>query len=142
MSAATDDDRGLFTALVGDGRPLLSLTGLLLIGFGQFALFLSATGQFLPHDVAFLGTTPDKRRDVNEGRVVHFMFHDRVSFGGDLTVFSGVRPSQDPAKPTPAPRRGFDAKIFTISKNKGIAGGCLKASDVLPDNGRIFFAAS
>jgi hypothetical protein len=84
MSAATDDHRGLFTALVGDGRPLLSLTGLLLIGFGLFALFLSATGQFLPHDVAYLGMTPGQLCAVNECRVVHFMFHDRVSFGSTL----------------------------------------------------------
>jgi len=61
--------------------------------------------------------------------------------GGDLTVFTGVRPAQDPGKPAPAPRKGFDAKVFSISKNKGIAGGCLKASAVLPDNGRILFAA-
>jgi hypothetical protein len=62
-------------------------------------------------------------------------------FGGDLTVFTGVRPSPDAARPAPAPRRGFNAKIFSISRNKGIAGGCLKASDVLPDNDRILFPA-
>jgi hypothetical protein len=61
--------------------------------------------------------------------------------GGDLTVFTGVRPSQDAAKPTPLPRPGFDPKVFSISKNKGIAGGCLKANDVLAGNGRIFFRA-
>jgi hypothetical protein len=57
---------------------------LLLIGFGLFALFLSATGHFLPHDVAFLGMTPEELCAHNECRVVHFMFHDRVSFGGTL----------------------------------------------------------
>jgi hypothetical protein len=61
--------------------------------------------------------------------------------GGDLAVFSGVRPSADPVNPAPSPRRGFDAKVFSISKNKGIAGGCLHATDVLPNNGRILFPA-
>jgi hypothetical protein len=84
MSATTDGNRGLFTALIGDGRPLLSLTGMLLIGFGLFALFLSAMGQFLPHDVDYLGMTAGQLCAVNECRVVHFMFHDRVAFGGTL----------------------------------------------------------
>ena len=74
----------LFSALIGDGRPLLSLTGLGLILSGGFALFLSATGAFLPHDIDYLGMTPPELCAVHECRVVHFMFHDRVSFGGVL----------------------------------------------------------
>ena len=35
----------------------------------------------------------------------------------------------------------IDAKVFTIAKAKGIAGGALEAVDVLPDNGRIYFPA-
>ncbi len=70
--------------LLGDGRPLLTLTGLALVGSGGFALFLSATGAFLPHDVAFLGMDPRELCGVNQCRVVHFMFHDRVAFGGVL----------------------------------------------------------
>ena len=81
MGALTDDDRGLFDALIDDGRPLLSLTGLGLILSGCFALFLSATGHFLPHDVAFLGMTAKDLCAINECRIVHFMVHDRVSFG-------------------------------------------------------------
>ena len=55
---ARDNDRqGLLPALVGDGVPLVSLTGLVLIGSGLFALFLSATGHFLPHDEQFHGMT-------------------------------------------------------------------------------------
>jgi hypothetical protein len=34
---------------------------------------------------------------------------------------------------------GFDAKAFRIAKSKGIAQGCLEATDVLPRNGRIFY---
>src|SRR5262249_34686558 len=41
-------------------------------------------GEFLPHDVAFLAMTPRELCAVNECRVVHFMIHDRVAFGGSL----------------------------------------------------------
>ena len=73
-------------ALIGDGRPLLALVGLGLILAGAFALFLSVTGSFLPQDVAFLGMDPRALCGVNQCRVVHFMFHDRVSFGGTLNA--------------------------------------------------------
>ncbi len=72
--------------LIGDGRPLLSLTGVALIGSGLFAFFLSATKHFLPHDVAYLGMTPPELCALNECRIVHFMIHDRVSFGGSLVA--------------------------------------------------------
>jgi hypothetical protein len=78
------DDRGLLGALIADGRPLLLFMALCLVLAGVFALFLSATGQFLPHDVQFLGMTPEQLCVINECRIVHFMFHDRVSFGGVL----------------------------------------------------------
>ena len=77
-------DRGLFEGLVKDGRPLLALTGLALAFSGGFALFLSATGQFLPHDIQFLGMTAADLRSIAEQRLVNFMFHDRVAFGGSL----------------------------------------------------------
>jgi len=51
---------------------------------GGFALFLSATGHFLPHDVLFLGITADQLCALAQCRIVHFMFHDRVSFGGAM----------------------------------------------------------
>jgi hypothetical protein len=79
-----DDDRGFFEALFGDGRPLLAFTGVSLVLSGGFALFLSATGQFLPHDVQFLGMTASQLCAVQDCRVVHFMFHDRTAFGGAL----------------------------------------------------------
>jgi hypothetical protein len=78
---ASDD---FFIALLGDGRVLISLTGLSLILSGGFALFLSATGAFLPHDVDYLGMAPAQLCAINQCRIVHFMFHDRVSFGGVL----------------------------------------------------------
>ena len=84
MKGTSQDNRGLFEALIGDGRPALSLTGLILILCGAFALFQSATRHFLPHDVAFLGMTPEELCTINECRIVHFMIHDRVAFAGSL----------------------------------------------------------
>jgi len=78
------DDRGLLNAAIGDGRPLLLLSGLALILAGGFALFLSASKHFLPHDVHYLGMTAEQLCGFNNCRVVYFMFHDRVAFGGAL----------------------------------------------------------
>lgn len=78
------DDRGLIPALVADGRPLLTLTALGLIASGLFAFFLAATRHFLPHDVAYLGMTAEQLCAAQQCRIVHFMMHDRVSFGGAL----------------------------------------------------------
>jgi len=78
------DSPGLLGALVGDGRSLLALVALGLMLSGIFALFLSVTGTFLPHDVAFLGMEPGALCSLHQCRVVHFIFHDRVSFGGVL----------------------------------------------------------
>ena len=87
-STVISTSRGFFEALVGDGRPLIVFTGLCLALSGGFALFQSTTGHFLPHDVEFLGmTAPDLCR-INECRIVHFMFHDRVSFGGALIAIA------------------------------------------------------
>lgn len=75
---------GLFAALVGDGRPLIAFTAVALIFSGAFAFFQSASGEFLPHDIAFLGLSADELGAVANGRVRSFMFHDRVAFGGAL----------------------------------------------------------
>lgn len=78
------DSRGFFEALVGDGRPLIHVGGLCLALAGGFCTFQAATGHFLPHDVAFLRMTPEDLCKINECRIVHFMIHDRISFGGAL----------------------------------------------------------
>lgn len=41
MNKTVASDRGLFPALIGDGTPLIKLTGVCLIGSGLFAIFLS-----------------------------------------------------------------------------------------------------
>jgi hypothetical protein len=78
------DDPGLADILVGDGRPLLSLVALGLIVSGAFAFFLSAAGELLPQDVAYIGISGAELRRLEDGRVLDFMFHDRVAFGGTL----------------------------------------------------------
>lgn len=74
--------------MVDDGRPLISLTGLCLALSGAFALFQSATGHFLPHDTDFLQMAPQDLCNIHECRIVHFMIHDRVSFGGALIAIA------------------------------------------------------
>ena len=78
------DDPGLLRALVGDGRPLLSFVGLALVLSGGFAMFLAADGHFLPHDEEYLGMTAGELCRQDQCRIVHFMYHDRGSFGGAL----------------------------------------------------------
>jgi hypothetical protein len=78
------DPTSLPAALIGDGRPLLILVALGLIVSGLFAIFLTITGSFLPHDVAFLGMQPSELCAFHECRIVHFIFHDRTAFGGTL----------------------------------------------------------
>jgi len=84
VEAIPETQPGLLSALVGDGRPLLALLALGLIVSGMFALFLSATNTFLPQDVAFLGMDRNMLCSLHQCRIVHFIFHDRVSFGGTL----------------------------------------------------------
>lgn len=84
------NNRGLFRLLAGDGRPLLSAVALTLLASGGFAIFVAARGEFLPHDVAYLGMTPQKLCEVKECRIVHFMIHDRVAFGGALIAIGTV----------------------------------------------------
>jgi hypothetical protein len=86
----SDDRRGFFEAMLGDGRPLITLTGICLALAGGFAIFQSLSGQFLPHDTAYLGMTTSDLCRINQCRVVHFMFHDRVSFGGSLIAIAAV----------------------------------------------------
>jgi hypothetical protein len=90
--AATRDRHGLLEALVGDGRPVLTVIGLALAACGGFALFQSATGHFLPHDVAYLGMDAQRLCALQQCRIVHFMFHDRVAFGGVLLAVGTCTP--------------------------------------------------
>lgn len=79
---------GFIERVVADGRPLLNLTAMSLFFAGALALFLSATGQFLPHDIAFLQISADELCVVADCRIVAFMFHDRVAFAGALLAIA------------------------------------------------------
>jgi len=85
----TDADPGLLEALVGDGRPLLVVTALVLLGSGAFVSFQALSGHFLPQDTQFLGLTAAELCRLRGCRIVYFMIHDRISFGGVL-VATGV----------------------------------------------------
>ncbi len=82
------DDRGLLRELIGDGRPALSLTAVALFISGAFAIFVSSRREFLPHDVSYLGMSASELCRVADCRVVRFMFHDRVAFGGTLIAIA------------------------------------------------------
>jgi hypothetical protein len=86
MAPTPADDRSFLQALIGDGRPPLAALALGLVASGGAALFLAATGNFLPHDERFLGMTAETLCGYHGCRVVHFMVHDRASFGGVLVA--------------------------------------------------------
>jgi hypothetical protein len=87
QAAAEQTERtGLWRVIVGDGvPPLLVVAGSLVLA-GAFALFLALTGQFLPHDLRYLGMNADELCDVAQCRVTTFMIHDRAAFGGALVA--------------------------------------------------------
>jgi hypothetical protein len=78
------DDRSVLEAALGDGRFPLATCGVILVLSGWFAIFQSATGHLLPHDVQVLGYDAAELARAANHRLVHFMFHDRVAFGGTL----------------------------------------------------------
>ena len=86
MTPSIPSHRGSFMTLGSDGRLMLLFVGAALVLSGLFALFQAATGRFLPHDSAFLGMTSEQLCAVHGCRIVHFMIHDRVAFGGALVA--------------------------------------------------------
>jgi hypothetical protein len=90
MKPEAADSRSFFDELLGDGRSLVVLMAMALMFSGGGALFLSLTGHFLPHDVDFLGMEPASLCGLNECRIVHFMIHDRASFGGVLLALAVI----------------------------------------------------
>jgi hypothetical protein len=78
------EGRSVVRDWLSDGTGLLSVAALGLLAAGLFAWFLAVTDQLLPHDLAWLSITEDELRRVADGRLVHFMAHDRAAFGGTL----------------------------------------------------------
>jgi dihydroorotate dehydrogenase len=67
-----------------DGTRLLALTGCALIASGLGAILLASTVALLPYDFQYLGLSASDLCGRNACRIVHFMQHDRVSFGGSI----------------------------------------------------------
>jgi hypothetical protein len=68
------------------GEFLLCLSASALVAAGLFAICLGLSGHFLPHDEQFFGMNASDLCTLHGCRVVHFMVHDRVSFGGALVA--------------------------------------------------------
>lgn len=85
-AGVVNEQRGLFRAVFGDGLVPLSAGAASLVLAGGFALFLAASGEFLPHDIRYLGMTAEDLCEVAGCRVVRFMVHDRAAFGGALVA--------------------------------------------------------
>lgn len=77
-----NEQRGFVRTVVGDGVPLVIATAAVLTLAGGFAMFLALTGEFLPQDLGYLGMTADELCTIADCRVVGFMLHDRMAFGG------------------------------------------------------------
>jgi hypothetical protein len=75
---------GFLAAIVGDGVLLLLATAASLVLAGGFAIFLAASGEFLPHDIRYLGMSAADLCSIADCRIVEFMVHDRAAFGGAL----------------------------------------------------------
>jgi hypothetical protein len=72
------------TRRLSAGNFCLRVSSCALILSGLFAGGLGVAGRFLPHDEHFLGMTAGEVCSLHGCRIVHFMVHDRVSFGGAL----------------------------------------------------------
>lgn len=81
MITSTLEVRALPVAV---GRCLLRLSAFALILAGVVVLALGISGRFLPHDEQFLGMSARELCALHGCKIVHFMIHDRVSFGGAL----------------------------------------------------------
>lgn len=66
------------------GELLLILAAGILLACGIFAIVQAATGHFLPHDATYLEMTAQELCALDSCRILYFMIHDRISFGGVL----------------------------------------------------------
>jgi hypothetical protein len=69
---------------------LLILSAVFLAGCGVFVILQAATGHFLPHDTVYLGMTASQVCALQDCRILHFMIHDRISFGGVLVAIGAL----------------------------------------------------
>ena len=69
---------------------MLTFSAVFLVACGAFAVFQAATGHFLPHDATYLGMSASQLCAVDDCRILQFMIHDRISFGGVLVAIGVV----------------------------------------------------
>ena len=69
---------------------MLIFSAVFLVACGAFAVFQAATGHFLPHDALYLGMSASQLCALDDCRILHFMIHDRISFGGVLVAIGLV----------------------------------------------------
>jgi len=67
---------------------LLIFSAAFLLACGGFAILQAASGRFLPHDTIYLGMTAPQLCSLQGCRILHFMIHDRISFGGVLVAIA------------------------------------------------------
>jgi hypothetical protein len=101
--------------------------------------------------LTILAAAPSRGEDKGEGAAAaavrkaatfyaSFDEEVRADFGGgELTP--GTRYNHETEKGQFVFEKGIDPKAFRVAKDKGVHGGALEATDVLPRNGRIYFPA-
>ncbi|HEY2857691.1 MAG TPA: hypothetical protein VGJ21_04695 [Terracidiphilus sp.] len=78
------NDRGLLEVALADGRLLIALVGVCLLLAGGGAILQSASGHLLPQDSHAIGMDAEMLSHAANPRLLGFMFHDRVAYGGTL----------------------------------------------------------
>jgi formylglycine-generating enzyme required for sulfatase activity len=107
--------------------------------------FMSALLFLAAYPALLIGNAPAADLDeagLRKAVTLYASFDESVKAdvgGGDRTLWT--RSTDDADKKKLIYEKGVDAKAFRIAKDRGVAGGCLEATDVLPRNGRIYFPA-
>ncbi len=90
VPTAVDEDAGLVRTVAAGGLGLLLVVAGSLFFAGGFAIFLAASGEFLPHDIRYLGMSAADLCSLADCRIVGFMVHDRAAFGGALCAIGAL----------------------------------------------------
>ena len=90
MPTPAEDHRSLVWGLIGDGRPLLALSGTALFLSGAFGILQSLSGFLLPHDSAAIGMDAAALSHAGNQHLLHFMFHDRTAYCGTLLAIGSA----------------------------------------------------
>lgn len=128
------------TAMLGaDGTPRPEL-------FVKDGLHLSAAGYAL-WAALVQADLRDEQQDprafaLRKATLLHASFDETVQADhGDGARTLATRFNHATEKGQFVVEKGFDEKVFRIARGKGVRGGALEVTDVLPRNGRVFFPA-